>query len=96
MGRERKKKREEGGKDGKKKGGRAAFLRLTSSWSLQGEGRNVSMTTVILTTQDSMTDSDPCSSSVVVTLADLGGQGLRSPQQLLCEPLEKLEQPWFF
>lgn len=62
----------------------------------KGEGRNVSMTTVILTTQDSMTDSDPCSSSVVVTLADLGGQGLRSPQQLLCEPLEKLEQPWFF
>lgn len=85
-------KREEGGKDGKKKGGRAAFLRLMPSWSLQGEGRNVSMTTVILTTQDSMTDSDPWSSSVVVTLADLGGQ----PPQLLCEPLEKLEQPWFF
>ena len=63
-------KKEEGGKYEKKEGGRAAFLRIMSSWSLQGEGRDVSMTTVILTTQDSMTDSDPCSSSVVVTLPD--------------------------
>lgn len=62
--------REGGGKYEKKKGVRAVFLRIMSSWSLQGEGREVSMTTVILTTQDSRTDSDPCSSSVVVTLAD--------------------------